>query len=301
MHVIRNYNVNFIRIIKNKSNIERKSMISRRIEEMSNSTIDDLTKRKLQLEQILIQLNNASSELSNEQIQFGKRGNKYQYYRVNKTDNGKQIRTYIHEADYDVARNIAQANYNNRLKKQTIEELRCLDDLLTKYDPDKVNNIYSNLHPARKRLVKPLIMSDDEYAQIWRAKKSDIFNTYPINTGIFTERNEEVRSKTEKFIADKLNQLDIPYKYEYPLFAKDKTLFPDFTILKKRTRSIVYWEHLGKIDSQQYIDDNREKIFIYEKNGIFVGKNLILTFESGGRVLPTKVIEEIIFESILGK
>lgn len=47
-----------------------------------------------------------------------------------------------------------------------------------------------------------------------------------------------------KIIADKLNNLGIPYRYEYPMILEGNIrIHPDFTILKMPERKEVY---LGK-------------------------------------------------------
>ena len=48
----------------------------------------------------------------------------------------------------------------------------------------------------------------------------------------------------------------------------------------KSTREEIYHEHLGMMDEEDYLNHNLAKIEEYRKNGIFIGKNLILTFES---------------------
>lgn len=90
----------------------------------------------------------------------------------------------------------------------------------------------------------------------------------------------------------------IPYKYEKPLLlrkqAKTITIRPDFTTLNKRTRIQRYHEHFGKMDDPQYARKALEKIRLYEENGLFVGEQLILTFESSEQPLDKKELELLI-------
>lgn len=88
-------------------------------------------------------------------------------------------------------------------------------------------------------------MSDDEYAWKWKtaSPESLCVNSFPVQSEIYTENNEHVRLKSEKIIADKLSLKGIPYKYEQALVLKEKIVFPDFTVLNKRSREIYYWEH----------------------------------------------------------
>ena len=68
--------------------------------------------------------------------------------------------------------------------------------------------------------------------------------------------------------------MNIPYKYEAPIQLKGYgTVYPDFTLLNVRTREIYYWEHLGMMDNQEYIQKTFVKINTFVINGIFPGKN----------------------------
>lgn len=103
------------------------------------------------------------------------------------------------------------------------------------------------------------------------------------------------KPKTERSIADFLYKNNIPYKYEYPLYLKGfGTVYPDFTILSKKKRKLIYWEHDGKMDDPEYAIGAIKKIQTYENNGITLGDNLIVTFETSKTVLNTSSLERII-------
>ena len=56
-----------------------------------------------------------------------------------------------------------------------------------------------------------------------------------------TKKDENVRSKSEVMIADMYYELGIPYRYEAQLLLKNgKKKYPDFTLLKTKTRQIVF-------------------------------------------------------------
>ena len=90
-----------------------------------------------------------------------------------------------------------------------------------------------------------------------------------------------MRSKSEGFIANILSDLGIPYHYEQALKLKNgKTYYPDFTLLKKSTREIIYLEHLGLLDDESYRKSVLAKIDDYRADGIYLGKNLLITYET---------------------
>ena len=70
--------------------------------------------------------------------------------------------------------------------------------------------------------------------------------------------------------------------------------YPDFTILNTENRQEIYWEHLGMMDDPNYVDMAIKKINTYEQNGILLGKNLILTYETKKNPLNSKTIKLII-------
>ena len=56
----------------------------------------------------------------------------------------------------------------------------------------------------------------------------------------------------------------------------------------------IYWEHDGKMDDSAYAKSAVRKIDTYQKNGIYPGENLILTFETSDIPLSTRTIQEMV-------
>lgn len=166
-------------------------------------------------------------------------------------------------------------------------------------------DIYNNLAKARKKAVIPYELPDNEYAEFWqqeayvsfispRAPELDIIN------GIFTEKGELVRSKSEKIIADKLFMMNIPYRYEKPLMlAGYGYVHPDFTVLNRKTRKEYYWEHFGMMDDAGYVEKAVQKIETYERNLFFTGEQLLLTYETRLHPLNTGIMDNLIRKYLL--
>jgi len=86
-----------------------------------------------------------------------------------------------------------------------------------------------------------------------------------------------VRSKSEVIIANLLFDREIPFQYEAPLFAPDGTFYlPDFTV--KWHGQDWYWEHLGRLDREDYRNHWETKRAWYETH--FPGR-LVTTVDSG--------------------
>lgn len=85
-----------------------------------------------------------------------------------------------------------------------------------------------------------------------------------------------VRSKSEVIIANMLQERDIPFRYEQPLYASDGSLYlPDFTVTWRGKD--YFWEHVGMLHREDYRAHWEAKKAWYERN--FPGC-LILTEES---------------------
>ncbi|WP_282926524.1 hypothetical protein [Helcococcus kunzii] len=103
-----------------------------------------------------------------------------------------------------------------------------------------------------------------------------------------------MRSKSEKFIADKLDNLGIVYKYECPIVINNITFHPDFAIYSKKTNKIIYWEHCGRMEDPDYVLKFINKINLYQLNGLELGENLIITLESERKSIDQNVVNYII-------
>ena len=109
-----------------------------------------------------------------------------------------------------------------------------------------------------------------------------------------------MRSKSEVMISNILDEYNIPYLYEKPLrLGEYKVVSPDFTLLDMRTRNEVYLEHLGMMDDMEYLHKNMKKIKAYEDNGYYLGKQLLLTYETSNCPLNLRVVRGMI-ESYFG-
>ena len=193
---------------------------------------------------------------------------------------------------------LAQHSYNAAFLKKAAEQLKAVRRALNTIDEDALTNVFAFLHSERKKLVTPLVPDENMYVRQWEQDEYQpgfFSDQAPL---IHSNRGERVRSKSEKIIADKYYERGIPYKYEKPLLlrkqAKTITIRPDFTTLNKRTRIQRYHEHFGKMDDPQYARKALEKIRLYEENGLFVGEQLILTFESSEQPLDKKELELLI-------
>ena len=71
-------------------------------------------------------------------------------------------------------------------------------------------------------------------------------------------------------------------------------LYPDFTILNTAAKEEVYLEHFGMMDNKEYVETVIHKLNTYAKNGIVVGVNLFITYETSKNPLDIKALDTLI-------
>lgn len=202
------------------------------------------------------------------------------YHAYTDSKDGKRKRVYLSKDKSNIIKALAQKQYNYKVYKIVEKRLRQLRWILKEYEDNEIELVYDGLSLERKNLVYPFVMTYEDKVKEWK-KEPYKGNTFAFDSPqIFTKKGERVRSKSEKIMADRFYDLGIEYKYECPLHLNDGSrIYPDFTFLSPITGEEIYWEHHGMIDDANYATNMIKKISTYEKNGIFRGENLIITYE----------------------
>ena len=242
---------------------------------------------------------------------------------------GKYI--YLGQSKRNEISRYAQKRYLGELKKAAKKEItqleKCLNVLKSEKDGiSDINEVYPALPDALKPFVKPLSLSDDDYAARWqeenlvvkrkRIHAEDDYHKYK------TMRGDYVGSKSEAIIADRLFANNIPYHYEvaftlewrnetlspvYDMYGRlvgyeglgsdpfgSDTLHPDFYVLNKRTRKAYFWEHLGKLNDTKYCTENLNRLVRILDAGYTIGEEILITHEDSHNPLRLESIDEII-------
>ena len=218
-----------------------------------------------------------------------------QFYSRKKSDVKATHGTYIKKKDRALAAKLAQAEYERTVLQIADDQIKVLNKFLSNYIADPIQKAYEMMPEDKRNLVKPHILTDEQYANEWIAQKYTGL-AFMQGTAVFqTESGENVRSKSEKMIADKLRLLGIPYRYECPLMLYNtKTVYPDFTLLNVKARKVLFYEHFGMMDDPVYAANAITKLHEYQASGLSFGKNFMATFESKSDPLDLKVMERII-------
>lgn len=225
------------------------------------------------------------------------RKNKAQFYRRNNPKDSSG--TYIPEKDIKLARKLAQKDYDQKILNSIEKELDAIRKYQTSCPVASVEQVYDNLHKERQKLIHPIRETDEQFISNWESVEYQGKGFDETMPELFTAKGERVRSKSEVIIADILDQEGIPYRYECPLQLKGwGKVYPDFTVLNVRERKEIYWEHLGMMDDPNYVENALQKIALYQQNGIYTGKNLILTYETKKMPINPKTVRLMIEEYI---
>ena len=155
----------------------------------------------------------------------------------------------------------------------------------SKYDPDTLLKTYK---------AQGLDTTDILYSPKQRKWMNQTFKkneSYPDSLEHVSNGGIITRSKSEKLIANKLEEWNVTFIYELPLILGGKRYYPDFTILKDNGE-IIYWEHFGMMSDEDYFIKSNERHREYRANGLCDHTNLIITWEED--LLDMSVIDHII-------
>ena len=209
-------------------------------------------------------------------------------------DGGGSKDRYLTQKDSDLIQQLIQKDYLNKVLKDAKTERKAIQKMLNLYPETVVEDAYDNLPEGRKRYATPINICDEAFAQKWM---NTPYKRKPFkkNSTVFTTiKGERVRSKSEALIADRLFARGIPYRYECPLKVGKRVIHPDFTILRMSDRKILYHEHCGKMDDEDYKEDMVERANDYSEAGIILGDRLFYTFESEKTPLDMRTFDRII-------
>lgn len=230
-----------------------------------------------------------------------KRRKMNQFFRyVQNPETKEVVRKYIQADEIAYAQQLAQDQYWHKMNRLVEKRVKQLGALLRDYEVDEVDNVFTQLHEAKRELIRPIVPTRERLLAQWREREYSAKGFDFDSLIILTERGERVRSKSEKIMADLFDKYEVAYKYECPLTLSNRmTIYPDFTFLDTRRNEEIYWEHFGMMDEPSYAVNACKKIDLYEENGLYLGDRLIATFESSKRNLSYGRVEDLIKRYLL--
>lgn len=257
-----------------------------------------LMKEQIRLEKILTKTKEQLKDVPPGTLRLTHAKQSVQFY--HHMPGGKSGGQYIPRTNMELVRKLAQKDYDKKVLKRAEKRLNQIRRITRDYDEEEIEKIFWQEHKERQKLIHPAETLWAQQLETWMAKSYEGKEFQKDIPMILTEQGERVRSKSEKILADCFHRHKIPYKYECPLHLKGYgTVYPDFTFLSKKTKQEIYWEHHGMMDDPAYAERTIQKIQAYERNDIYPGEQLILTFETGKLVLDMEIAEKLIQKHLL--
>lgn len=231
-------------------------------------------------------------------LRLGKSNGVVQYFWVK--SNKKSEGEYISKEKLAQVRSLAQKRYDEQMLKEILDEIKVLELVRKRYHPSTLEKIYSSMGHDRMSLVEPAVLQEDAFAERWLSVPYEGKAFLEDSAEQVTSSGIRVRSKSEAIIAETLNRLGVPFRYECPLnMGAESCWYPDFTCLNMRTREEFLWEHFGLMDKPDYVQGFVSKVVKLSSKGFDVGRNLIISVENLNHPMTPAYAERLIKRFLL--
>lgn len=206
-----------------------------------------------------------------------------------KNNGGKKL-TYVNKAEMDKAEHLLMNRLYYEMSMILDNNISVLSKALNKIRDYDIGSVLEGMPSAYKKIDETLRRAadpdkdDTPFPQSENPKDRKGLK-HKTSFGLM------VRSKNEMLIAEALYSADLVFQYEKRLelvresngMYNTEDLYPDFTIFLP-DGDVIYWEHMGMWEKEDYKEDNIKRMTLYFQNGIYPPKNLILTFD--GKEMP---------------
>lgn len=248
-----------------------------------------MTENVKELEDLLACKRKENAALPKGMIYVSSGREKAQFYLADSLS--KSHKSYLSRVLDGVACRYIQQEYNEKIIKTLEWEISWLKNYLKKAEKRGISAIPGLMCKSKKMFYEPVTLPDEEYISEWLNKRYQPKEFLQGDALYETSSGLRVRSKSEIMIAEALEKENVPFRYEYPVEVRGRTLYPDFYCLNVRTREVFIWEHFGMLDEKSYVSTMLEKIAAYEERGFILGKDVIVTGETLEHPLSPKSIE----------
>ena len=195
--------------------------------------------------------------------------------------------------DTDKVFKLVRKQYVEKAIRLLEKDTKAIDTLLRWYKPTDENTVMDSFikkHPALTEGIYYGQMSYAEMAAQWETAGDFHQDSLKSTAADGTKR----RSLGEITIGCRLDYYRIPYRFEAEIDHPDIPYVPDFTIIRPRDGKIIYWEHVGKVNDREYMEENKHKFEVYELYGIVPWDNLIVSYSQADYGINEKLIDGLI-------
>ncbi len=259
-----------------------------------STTEDDYFQRKQLIERFRAEI----ADLPNGSLQSKTCNGKVRFYHYLPSDNKKTPAKliYINAQNEGLKTSLARKKFIEMsvdTLEETMELLQPVLDKYVVYDPEAVKQRMPKAYTGIE-CSNPSDIIEQNNPSAWANEPYEKSTLWPDALKHKSQNGVLVRSKSEAMIASQLEYNNIPYRYEQLLEMPDQFFYPDFTILNPEDNQIIYWEHFGLMDDEDYGKSVASKLEAYQSVGIFQGNNLITTYETSRRPLDANKVRRII-------
>ena len=221
---------------------------------------------------------------------------KYYHYKPVDSEGKRHTEVYLGKGKEDMLELLARKKFVEISMDILKENNDILQPALTDYVAYSQEEVLRRMPKAYEGIdcIKPCDPDEQINPQVWSKelyKKSEL---WPDALKHKSQNGVLLRSKSEAMIASQLEIYNIPYRYEQRLDTPDQSFYPDFTILNPDDNQIIYWEHFGLMDDEDYRKSAVSKLDTYFNIGIVQWDNLITTYETNRRPLDVQKVRRII-------
>lgn len=206
----------------------------------------------------------------------------------------------IKKNEMEIAENIKRYQFAKRSIPILRQNIKAMDRFLMKYVAYNPGEILESMPEVYRGVAfRNTFSLETDEATRWSDMEEDTYDKYTFDLKHTTTKGRLVRSKSEAIIAELLETNGITFKYETKITVNGKNYYPDFAILRKEDNEILYWEHFGLMNNEEYVQKMFRKIADYQQVGILLWDNLVITTESEDGNIDVRTIDRIIKKFML--
>jgi len=178
---------------------------------------------------------------------------------------------------------LARKKYLLARKKQITNNIKALSNPNIKYDRRLPEEVITSL-PATYRSL-PLSYFYHPLIEEWLEAPYRKNTLHQENLIYQSKNGTHLRSKSERDIANLLEEYQLPYRYDAIITPAGIETSPDFIIKNPYTNKTIIWEHFGFLHKASYEQSMSDKIDRYLTANFTENDNFICTFEAHTRDL----------------
>ncbi|MBO4290058.1 MAG: hypothetical protein J5865_08190 [Lachnospiraceae bacterium] len=250
-----------------------------------------IDRRRLLLDQINA-LERHLETLPPGKIIFNKNGEAWRWRYVDSSQNIVSIS----KKDTSFASKMSEKRFLTDLLAALNTQVNAIDKCLEIWqDPPTFPNRLDEDCPDYFRLLAPFFSERILEQRRWANAPYEACPDHPERLIVPTKAGVMVRSKSESFIANSLNDHTLVFHYEEALQLLGIKIYPDFKIWNPGSGpKFIIWEHFGMMDVPAYALAARQKLAALLEAGFLPGWNLIITFEDKDHPLDPNYVEALI-------